>query len=376
MSQNNHPRLIAFYLPQYHPIPENDAWWGKGFTEWTNVVKARPLFKGHYQPHLPADLGFYDLRVPEVRQAQADMAREHGIEGFCYWHYWFAGKRLLERPFDEVLHSGNPDFPFCLAWANETWSGIWHAAPDRILMEQTYPGKDDHEKHFMDILPALNDPRYLTIEGKPIFVIYKPTQLPEPKRFIEIWQNLAIKNGLQGIFFLGLESLGWNYDQAGFDGIILDNFVMIKKILDKRKQNIFTRIFRRVTKCSWDEFNRNLLHRPATFSYRDFIGIGLPQVEPDKDQFPTVYPNWDNTPRSSYNGYVLLNSSPELFRIHMQEAVDQVIGRAPEKRIVFIKSWNEWAEGNYLEPDQQFGTAYLQVIREITSQTKGKLLEL
>ena len=155
------PRLIAYYLPQYHPIPENDGWWGRGFTEWTNVAKARPLFRGHYQPHIPADLGFYDLRLPEVRQAQAELARQAGIEGFCYWHYWFAGKRLLERPFNEVLASGKPDFPFCLAWANATWTGIWYDAPDRILMEQTYPGQDDHKAHFNALLPAFLDERYI-----------------------------------------------------------------------------------------------------------------------------------------------------------------------------------------------------------------------
>jgi len=150
-------RLIAFYLPQFHPIPENDNWWGKGFTEWTNVAKARPLFRKHYQPHVPADLGFYDLRLPEVRAAQAVMARSVGIEGFCYWHYWFAGKRLLERPFNEVLKSGEPDFPFCLGWANQTWTGIWHGAPNRILIEQTYPGRADYEKHFHALLEAFHD---------------------------------------------------------------------------------------------------------------------------------------------------------------------------------------------------------------------------
>ena len=141
-------RLIAFYLPQFHPIPENDQWWGRGFTEWTNVGKARPLFRGHYQPRLPADLGYYDLRVPEVREAQAELARNAGIEGFCYYHYWFGGKRLLERPFTEVINSGKPRFPFCLCWANQTWSGVWHGAPERVLIEQTYPGREDCVKHF------------------------------------------------------------------------------------------------------------------------------------------------------------------------------------------------------------------------------------
>ena len=195
-------RLIAFYLPQFHPIPENDKWWGTGFTEWTNVAKARPLFPGHYQPRMPADLGFYNLRLPEVRAAQAKLAREAGIEGFCYWHYWFGGKRLLERPFNEVLISGQPDLPFCLGWANQTWSGIWHGVPSRILMEQTYPGPIDHERHFHAVLPAFHNPRYIRVRNMPVFLIYQPNELPSLPAFIEQWQNLALRNGLQGIHFV------------------------------------------------------------------------------------------------------------------------------------------------------------------------------
>jgi lipopolysaccharide biosynthesis protein len=176
-----HTRIIAFYLPQFHPIPENDAWWGTGFTEWTNTTKAKPLFPGHYQPHVPADLGFYDLRVPETREAQASMARSYGVEAFCYHHYWFAGKRLLERPLAEVLQSGRPAFPFCLCWANQTWSGVWHGAPDRILVEQTYPGEEDHRVHFSALLPAFTDKRYLLVDGKPLFVVYDPWEIPEPQ---------------------------------------------------------------------------------------------------------------------------------------------------------------------------------------------------
>src|SRR5208283_1156501 len=167
-------RLIALYLPQYHPIPENDEWWGKGFTEWTNVVKAKPSFRGHRQPHIPADLGFYDLRVPETRIAQAELALEYGIGGFCYWHYWFGeGKKLLEKPFEEVLKSGEPDFPFCLAWANESWTGVWHGSPDKVLREQTYPGSNDDEAHFYYLLTAFRDSRYLKVDDRPIFYVYK-----------------------------------------------------------------------------------------------------------------------------------------------------------------------------------------------------------
>jgi lipopolysaccharide biosynthesis protein len=192
-------RLIAFYLPQFHPIPENDAWWGPGFTEWTNVAKARPLYKGHKQPRLPADLGFYDLRLPETRERQADMARDAGIEGFCYWHYWFGGgRRILERVFDEVLASGKPNYPFCLAWANHSWSGVWQGMPKNVLIEQTYPGPADFQAHFHAVLPAFRDPRYLTVGGKPIFLVFSALDLPDTKEFTDLWNELALKAGLPG----------------------------------------------------------------------------------------------------------------------------------------------------------------------------------
>ena len=215
-----HP--IAFYLPQYYPIPENDEWWGKGFTEWTNVTKAKPLFEGHKQPHFPADLGYYDLRVPEVREQQAQLAREAGIEGFCYWHYWFGnGKRLLERPFNEVLKSGKPDFPFCLAWANETWSGIWNGVSEKVLMKQEYPGLKDYEDHFYTILPAFKDKRYMRVDGKPLFVVYNPDDLPDMKVFCDYFNELAIKNGLKGLHLVANSYHGnplcFNPYHFGFD---------------------------------------------------------------------------------------------------------------------------------------------------------------
>lgn len=205
VNQSKH-RIIAFYLPQYHPIPENDEWWGKGFTEWANVASAKPLFKGHDQPRIPADLGFYDLRVPEVRQAQADLASKYGIDGFCYWHYWFAGKQLLESPFNEVLKSGEPDFPFCLAWANMPWSGVWDGRPDRILIDQTYPGEHDHIAHFNALLPAFLDDRYIRIDDKPSFVIYKPNKLLDTAETITLWQRMAKEAGLNGLYIVGMNT--------------------------------------------------------------------------------------------------------------------------------------------------------------------------
>lgn len=351
-------RAIAFYLPQFHPIPENDAWWGTGFTEWTNVAKARPLFRGHYQPHVPADLGFYDLRLPETRLAQAELAKAHGIAGFCYWHYWFDGRRLLERPFTEVLRSGKPDFPFCLGWANESWTGAWHGAPDRVLLEQAYPGPRDEEAHFHAVAEAFFDERYLTIDGKPIFYIYKPQQLPEPQRFVEHWQNLAAKAGLQGIYFIGedvyIDENPWDPKRNGFDAVVPNTpGVAILRLSRKNTpRHIFFRILSR------------FFGYPNIYDYRDFVDVNHVEMSNDYDFYPCVLPIWDNTPRSGANGNVLVNSTPELFRLQLQRAIRQVAERPLDKRVIFVKSWNEWAEGNYLEPDNRNGTAYLDICRD------------
>ena len=209
-------RIIAFHLPQFHPTPENDEWWGKGFTEWTNVAKAKPLYHGHYQPHIPADLGFYDLRLPEARHAQADLAREYGIEGFCYYHYWFGGRRILERPVNEILASGEPDFPFCLCWANHSWNNIWQGVADRTLIEQTYPGMEDHRQHFEWLLKAFVDARYIKVNGKPMFLIYNPSDIPEIKSVMEYWRELAQQAGLKGLHLVGVNSRIGRVDPAQF----------------------------------------------------------------------------------------------------------------------------------------------------------------
>jgi lipopolysaccharide biosynthesis protein len=357
-TNNSKVRLIAFYLPQYHPIPENDAWWGKGFTEWTNVTKARPLFCGHYQPHVPADLGFYDLRLPEVRVAQAELAREHGIGGFCYWHYWFGGKRLLERPFTEVLRSGEPKFPFCLGWANESWTGAWHGAPDKILLEQTYPGPLDEERHFHTVAEAFFDDRYMTIDGKPIFYVYKPQQIPEPQRFVEHWQNLAIKAGLTGIYFIGedvyMDDNPWNPGQSGFDAVVPNSPGVAILRLSRRN----------TLRCMSLRILSRFFGYPNIYDYNDFVAACHVDVANAYDFFPNVLVTWDNTPRAGASGNVLINASPELFRKQLCRAVSQVADRPPDKRIVFIKSWNEWAEGNHLEPDLRDGRAYLEICRD------------
>lgn len=358
-------RLIAFYLPQFHPIPENDEWWGKGFTEWTNVTSATPLFKGHYQPFIPADLGYYDLRMPEVRMAQAEMAREHGIEGFCYWHYWFDGKRLLERPFNEMLKSGVPNFPFCIGWANDSWTGIWHGCPNRILMEQTYPGPRDEAAHFNALLPAFADDRYMKVDGQPIFLVYKPYRLPEPKRVIEHWKEMAVKAGLKGIYFVGnSNNMQWRYWEDGFDAMVPHNPGITTHYIFNLPPTLLDKVCIKMLNKTVKGVIRQLLPRLDIVSYEEYIKKALPKLREGYDEFPCVVPNWDNTPRSGINGYVLLDSTPELFRVHLRDAIAQVAQRPAQKCLIFLKSWNEWAEGNYLEPDCKFGKQYLQVCKE------------
>jgi len=346
------PRMIAFYLPQFHPIPENDAWWGSGFTEWTNVVKAKPMYRGHYQPRLPADLGFYDLRVPETRMAQAELAAEYGIGAFCYWHYWFAGRQVLERPFREVLHAGEPKFPFCLAWANQSWTGIWHGAPDRILIEQTYPGLSDHEAHFRWLLKAFSDERYVTVDGKPLFVLFQPKALPDLKRVADLWRELAHKAGLRGLYLVGNASVTWNPGDYGFDASVTTE---MPRLIEPASWRV------PLMRLRW-EYKR-LRRLPTIHPYRDFHLDYVKESPPPVENHPCVLPGWDNTPRSGSNGVVLHDSRPELFQEQLRKALQIAARHGPDDRIVFIKSWNEWAEGNYLEPDHRYGRQYLEVVR-------------
>ena len=343
-------RLIAYYLPQFHPIPENDEWWGKGFTEWTNVAKAKPLFPGHEQPHLPADLGFYDLRLPEVRAAQAALARENGIEGFCYYHYWFAGKQILERPLEEVIASGQPDFPFCLCWANETWSGRWHGLDSKILIEQTYPGIEDDTNHFYKLLKMFQDKRYIKVDGLPFLIIYKPNSLP--RTTLELWRELALKEGLGGLFIVGVADMPWNYAEHGYDGATINPLSKVRLAVPA-----WLRPLRRL----W----RKSIRWPVdTYKYDKGIKYTVLPEGANENIFPCTFPNWDNTPRCGLRGIVLTYTNPESFRIHLRTVINQVKGKKNDKRIVMLKSWNEWAEGNYVEPDAKYGHGFLHVIKD------------
>jgi lipopolysaccharide biosynthesis protein len=358
----NRIRAIAFHLPQFHPIPENDEWWGKGFTEWTNTAKAKPLFRGHYQPHIPADLGFYDLRLAESRTAQATLAKSAGLEGFCYYHYWFGGgKMLLSGPVSEILRLGEPDFGFCLCWANQTWTGVWHGAPNRTLMEQTYPGEMDHRNHFEYLLPAFRDNRYIKVDGKPVFIVYKPTEIPDVKKVMNLWRQMAENAGLKGLHLIGVGYSDWIPQELGFDASVNPQLPTL-----------------RPNWVSWRTPFKKLLNEyqkrkglPTIYSYEAILPYLLKRPSNSQvENYPCVIPNWDNTPRSKSNGLVLLGSTPELFRRHFRDAIAMSQDLPDGRKFIFIKSWNEWAEGNHLEPDLKFGLAYLNVVAEELSSYK------
>lgn len=375
--QENKARVIAFYLPQFHPVAANDKYWGKGFTEWTNVAKAKPLFKGHYQPQIPADLGFYDLRLSEIRETQAEMAKECGVEGFCYWHYWFGnGERVLERPFNEVLESGKPDFPFCIGWANHSWSNkTWTKNKafhkDTMIFEQTYPGKEDYIAHFYDVLPAFKDERYIKVDGKPLFLVFNAEDIPDNHEFINLWQNLARENGIEGIYFVARVSATGRFSLKNFDylSIVEERY---KKILSYGYDAINSDTTRyaeinvegTISKMCRAGIARltgiNLLYR---YDYKKIMeNFHLP-IEEAENIFPQILPRFDRTPRAGRNARIYVNSTPELFADSVEHALKVVEKKNYEHKILFLQSWNEWGEGNYMEPDLKFGHGYLEALK-------------
>lgn len=355
-------KIIAYYLPQYHPIKENDNWWGEGFTEWTNVGKARKYFKNHDQPKVPKDLGYYDLRISSVRAKQAELAKEAGVDGFCYWHYWFGnGKRLLEMPFNEVLNSDEPDFPFCLGWANESWkSKVWDynsSKRDITLIEQLYPGKEDYINHFYSVLDAFRDKRYLRKDEKPIFVLYKPLLFGDVVEFISIWNELSIKEGLsEGIYFIGHTDKEKDVEsilEKGFDAV---NIVRNGEYAHNPKL---------IKKIIWSTILYKFFKRPLKINYSLMIKFFVQDLEKRENIYPSIIPNWDHTPRSGRKGSVFYNSTPELFAKHVKDVFQVVKNKKEENKIIFLKSWNEWGEGNYMEPDLKFGKSYIKVLGDL-----------
>lgn len=348
-------RFLAFYLPQFHPIPENDEWWGTGFTEWTSVVKARPLLRGHYQPHLPADLGFYDLRLPEARAAQAALARAHGIHGFCYYHYWFEGRRLLERPFDEVLRSGQPDFPFCLCWANENWTRAWTGKLDQPLLVQGYSHQDDLD-HVRWLAEAFADPRYVRVGGRPLFLVYRARHLPEPARTVETWRHESQRLGVAEPYVCAVETglaEGQDAHELGFDATV--EFPPFSVLGTPVGGGRFRRGVRRLARPN-SPYRRNRM-----YEYRDLVDRDLSHAAPGGKRYPAVTPSFDNSPRRPRgDAVVVLRSTPDEYERWLRGAVARFEPYSSDENLFFVNAWNEWAEGNHLEPCQRWGNGYLQ----------------
>lgn len=366
------PKVIAYYLPQFYPFKENDEWWGKGFTEWTNVGKAKPLFKGHQQPRVPADLGYYDLRLPEVREQQAQLAREAGVTAFCYWHYWFGdGKRLLERVFDEVLETGKPDFPFCLGWANHPWKAKTFGkddSRDKVLMPQTYPGIEDAKMHFDFLLKAFQDPRYVKIEGKPFFLIFAPNELPQ--QYVDCFLKWTVEAGFPGLYMVAnvydvLKSKEF-YLKKGYSAVVYNRLTSL--FYSKYSQtNWLKKTYYRLQRV----YRRFYLGMPAN-SY-DYQVIYKDLTSPQDQELgviPQIMPQWDHSPRSGMSATLCYNCTPEAFYDYSKIVFDSIKNKPVEQQIVMLKSWNEWGEGNYIEPDLLTGKGFLNALRKAINDTK------
>jgi hypothetical protein len=355
----NEARLIAFYLPQFHPIPENDVWWGKGFTEWTNVTTAKPVFPGHYQPHLPADLGFYDLRLAEVREAQARLAQEHGIYGFCYYYYYFNGKRLLNRPLDENLASGKPDFPFCICWANENWTRRWDGNDAHILIEQIHSHEDD-VNFIQQLIPVLQDKRYIRVNNKLLALVYRVDRMPEPCKTAETWRNIVKKELNEELYLCAVNNFVKDIDPSliGFDGTVqfpLDFHPSCR--VDKK-------LFAEINGLNYEDIKESWII--------DYPGIINQMANLDKPAykfFRGVFPAWDNTPRRQNSSAIFINSSPELYKLFLKATLALTcVEHTGDEQLVFINAWNEWAEGAHLEPDQKYGMRWLEATKEAVNE--------
>lgn len=367
-SNASRARAIAFYLPQFHPIPENDVWWGNGFTEWANVVVGKSRFKGHGQPHLPADLGFYDLRVPETRQQQADMAHSAGIEAFCYYHYWFQGRRLLGRPIDEVRASGKPDFPFCLCWANESWSRTWSGRDHDVLIHQGYDDADN-ARHIIWLCDVFRDPRYLRVEDRPLFLFYMPEKLPDASRLLEEWRREARARAGVDPYFCAVRT-GFTVRSSatlcalGFDGVVEFEPNREHFPVAKNPTGHMVSLLRRVLPGDWYDKLRDSRWLSArnfdtVVDYAAYVDkrLGSPQL--DQTTYPVVFPSWDNSARRS-SATIIENHDAAEYARWLGDAINRVSTRPSQQRLVFINAWNEWAEGCHLEPDRSHGSAFLE----------------
>ncbi len=337
-------KAIAFYLPQYHPIPENDAWWGRGFTEWTNVSKAVPQFVGHYQPHLPGELGFYDLRLVEVQKRQIELARQYGIHGFCYYYYWFNGRKILQRPLENLLSHPELNFPFCLCWANESWSRRWDGLEGELLLKQNH-GADDDLAFIQEIAPVFADSRYIRVGHRPLLILYRPSLLPDPNATAQRWRNYCRRHGVGEIALGYVQSFDvMNPADIGFD-------YAIEFPPNTIEARVITESVARI----------NSDYKGTIYDYPNMVEICCSRAQPLYRCFRGVTPSWDNEARKPGRGVTFHGATPALYRQWLRDASRDMVQRhPPDEQLVFVNAWNEWAEGAHLEPDRRYGYAWLQ----------------
>lgn len=348
----NKPKIIAFYLPQYHAIPENDKWWGDGFTEWTNTKKAKPLFKGHQQPKTPLNENYYCLLDKETQEWQAKLAQDNGIYGFCYYHYWFNGKMLLEKPMELMLENNNITLPFCISWANEPWARTWDGKDKEVLMPQTYGGEKEWENHFNYLLKFFKDKRYIKIDNKPVFLIYRTSSIPNCEKMIEFWNNMCIDNGFEGIYLIETMNSFQNKSYVSNSSAVVEFepmltirhylpiYIQAKRFI-KKKLSI-------LDKLDYEYVWNRVINKNIDYGKKRFLG---------------AFVSWDNTARKGRKGLVLTNFNNKIFREKLIKQLDR--SKRNKDDFIFINAWNEWAEGTYLEPDDFYRNDKLNIIKNI-----------
>ena len=373
-------KVIAFYLPQFHDIPENDKWWGKGFTEWTNVKKAKSLYSNHIQPRIPLNNNYYNLLDNDVKRWQAKIAKDNGIYGFCYYHYWFSGKKLLQKPMEQMLADSSIDIPFCICWANDSWTKAW-VGEKETLIEQKYGDKEEWEAHFNYFLQFFKDSRYIKDNNCPLLVIYKPENIECLEEMIACWKEMSIKNGFDGIDF-AYQTNGYNkipeesrnenlfkYDIEFEPGLSREmNLSQMRQVLKKGKEVL--------TGFTQKYFGSNFLKYVGSgikggngiLSYDELWTSIISRKPRSEKTVAGAFVDWDNTPRLGRNGTVVQGACPDKFKYYFSEQVKRIQNHVYKNDYLFIFAWNEWAESGYLEPDEKNGYGYLNAIREILDE--------